>query len=96
MTNFKQHFNLVEGYLAAALSLSGSTMVGIDLLQKGDFKTAGAFFVSGLITSAFYFFASVTYQKRNRYRQLCAMQNDELKEGFAELYAKLDELEKRG
>lgn len=96
MITFKQRFNLVEGYLSAILFLLGSVMVGSDLLQKGDFKTAGAFFMSGLLTSAFYFFASVTYQKRNRYRQLCAMQNDELKEGFAELYAKLDELEKRG
>lgn len=53
MTTFKQRFKLAEGYLSAILLLSGSIMAGVNVLQKGDFKTAGAFFMGGLITSAF-------------------------------------------
>lgn len=96
MTTFKQRFKLAKGYLSAILLLSGSIMAGVNVLQKGDFKTAGAFFMGGLITSAFYFVTSVNYQKRIYYQQKRAILGEETTEKFAELYAKLDELEKRG
>ena len=96
MITFKQRFNLVEGYLSAILFLVGPATIGIDLVQKGDFKTTVALFIGGLIVSIFYFIATIRYQKRIRYYQIYANQDDGLKEGFAGLYAKLDELEKRG
>lgn len=96
MITFKQRFKLAEGYLAAILLLLGSIMADVDVLQKGDFKTAAAFFMGGLITSAFYFVASINYQKRIHYQQKRAILSEETTEQLAELYAKLGELEKRG
>ena len=95
MTTFKQRFKLTEGYLSAILLLSGSIMIGVDLLQKGDFKIAGVLFIGGLITSTFYFVASINYQKRIYYQQRRAILGEERIEKLAELYAKLGELEKR-
>ncbi|MCT0485818.1 hypothetical protein [Weissella paramesenteroides] len=96
MTTFKQRFKLAEGYLSAIFLLSGSIMIGVDLLQKGNFKIASVLFIVGLITSAFYFVASINYQKRIYYQQKRAILGEKTTEKFAELYAKLDELEKLG
>lgn len=96
MTTFKQRFNLVEGYLLAILFLLGPVIAGVDLLQKGNFKTAGALFLGGLIASAFYFVVSINYQKRIHYQQKRAIPGEETTEKLDELYAKLNELEKRG
>lgn len=58
-------------------------MVGVDLLQNGDLKNAVVSVISGLTVSAFFFM------------QNQAILGEETTEKFTELYAKLDELEKR-